>query len=280
MAWVDPDTQKLSVGDLVTESLWDQIQDNLKYLKGASGAVTIDDDISCEEITCVNITTDGGFFSPPNVREVRITWEDDGVAGDYQVANNDGGAGSSSAGGTGQVVQAIQDDAASVARLENQAEQNNALDTSFNASRHPYMRAEFAISDTATNLQGYGGFFVGLRETLGDAAPDDAAENFAGVWYNLLANGLYCRTGDGAGNDNNSSQVDWTANQRYVVEIIFTGSAVQIWLNGVIQLNATSNLPTGDLEWQLLFYSDGTGAGVANIKYMTHGQVLLQEDLS
>lgn len=285
MAWVDPDTQKLSVGDLVTEALWDQIQDNLNYLKGTAGAITIDaavtisGNLSCEEIVCKNITFDGGYFRPANTRELCINWEEDDVSNNYQVDKRTAGANADvHEGGCGQVVVKLEGDGAGMAGMESRDAQNGALATIFTVTKKPYFRAEFGFDTPPATMVGFGDFFIGLRQTKGNSVPDHNAESFAGIIYSKTAGGYYPATGDGGGNLVQGTQQSWVASTRYVMEILFTGTAVEIWIDGIIKLNSSATLPTGTLDWAAQFGSDAGGA--ATSYRMTLGRVILQEALS
>src|SRR3972149_2267570 len=148
---------KRAIGYLVTKAndidLW---IDDIHYLKGQDGNVEMESGI----ISDTDVTDPLGssskrwsqihgrslyanrFRVTPEIREIRITWEDPTNAS-VQASKVATGAASGGAGGTGQVQ--IQLDRAQVQtiRWDNQTEQNSAYDTSFAVSRQPYLRLEF-----------------------------------------------------------------------------------------------------------------------------------------
>jgi hypothetical protein len=271
MAWTA--TAHQSTGTLITATLWDNVQDNLAYLKGQAGTIDIEN-----QIQIPSVLFDGGYYIPKNIREVTLNWEDDDVSANYQVTKRESGVGASvHDGGTGQIVIEITGNSDGDAGMENEAAQNSALSTAFAAARHPYGRFEFAIDDTPTNLAAFGAAFIGFRQTLGDDVPDATLENFAGFWYYRSAIGIYPAVGDGAA-QTSGTVLSFAASTRYIVEIYITGSSVEFWVNGVLLYEATTHLPTGALEWQILFDSGGGGGAVT--KHMTVGKAILQENLA
>lgn len=284
--WTTP-TQR-NTGDLITSSIWNtDIKDNLRYLKGMDGAITLEDNVLPSAAT--KTIGSGAYpygaghfyqaFAGPrlslhkSVRELVINWEDDTLL-NYQVTEEPSGGGTDDMGGSGQLVQKVDDDEAGSAYVGNQTEQNSAKDTSFNASRNPYLRVEFSInnSDVATEV------FIGFRTTLGAARPLPAAESYAGLIWNgavwLFVNG------DGAGNLDSSGSQTVVAARRYVIEIFINGgSYVEYWKDGVLVKTSTTALPSGNLEWQSLIKSVG-GGGAGDDSRLTIGKIIVQEDLS
>lgn len=286
MAWTTP-TQR-NTGDLITASIWNtDLKDNLRYLKGLDGDVTIQDDIlpNTAALAVGAAATPWGaghfysLFAGPrlalhkSLREVVINWEDD-TGANYQIGGADGGGGVWSMGGTGQCVFKVDDDIAGTTYRCNQTEQNNALDTSFNASRNPYMRIEFAInnSDAVTEA------FLGLRTTPGNARPLPAAESYAGImWTGAI---WVFENADGGGSQDTSGTQTVTANTRYVIEIFVNGgNYVEYWKDGVLIKTSSTALPTGDLEWCILLLSNA-GGGAGDDSLLTAGKLILQEDLT
>jgi hypothetical protein len=278
-----------NTGDLITSSIWNtDLKDNLRYLKGLDGQVTIQDDLlpSSASLTVgqgANPWGEGHFYSlyagpryavHKGLREVTIIWESDSDT-TYPIEQGDSGAGASfQMGGFGQSVLKVDDDQAGAKWIYGQAEQNDSLDNSFNADRNPYMRAEFAInnSDPVTLA------FIGFRTTPGGALPLPAAESYAGLhWTGAI---WIFENGDGAGNQDTSGTQTVAANTRYVIEIYINGgSQVEYWKNGVLIKTSTTALPSGALEWCVLLKSAG-GGGAGDNSLLTLGKMIFQEDLS
>jgi len=296
MVWTNPTTR--AYGYLVTASDWNtDIVDDLNYLKGRAGAVTIEDAMTIQG----DITTEGDIipdagtekvgkstdpfaeghysklFAGPRyslqrfVREIEIDWENDAFGANNVDPTESVANSSIEMGGTGQCVITVDDNASAYGYIKLLAEQNNALDNSFNASRSPYYRQEFAISQNVANT----GIFLGMRQTPGQALPNYAAENFFGlVWTGTI---WVFQTGDGTSQDVSGTQTINT-DTRYVIEfLLLSGTSVECYLNGVLIDTLTVD-PTGDLEWSVLVESDG--AGGATQTHLTVGKVILQEDLS
>lgn len=285
MAWTTPTIR--ATGYLVTASDWNtDIVNNLAYLKGEAGLdIELEDDVipsaGTEKVGKSTAPWDEGhfdkLFAGPRcaihkfIREVVINWEDASDS-NYQITQADTGAGAAfQMGGFGQSVLKVDDNQAGTKYIYGQAEQNNALDTSFNASRSPYYRQEFSINAnrSTTNI------FVGLRQTPGNALPNYAAENFFGlVWNGAI---WFFHSGDGTNQDTSGTQ-SISVDTRYVIELLLTsGTSVECYLNGVLIDTLTVD-PTGDLEWSILIVSDGLGGATDTL--LTLGQVILQEDLS
>lgn len=285
MAWTTP-TQR-NTGDLITASIWNtDIKDNLRYLKGMDGQVTIEDDLIPNDATLTigqsaNPFAEGHFFDlyagarysvHRHVREIVLNWDDIAEV-NYEIAITKAGTGDMNQDGTGQVVLQVDDDGVGSVYFEPLTE-TNGQDVSFNASRYPYICILFAInnSDVATDV------CMGWRQTPGNALPDNAAENFAvfrwngGSWNFVI--------GDGGGDGDASIAQTVTANTRYCVEIYVNGANnVEVWKDGSLIDTLTTGLPTGDLEFSVLLVSDG-GGGAGDVTYLTVGQMIMQEALA
>lgn len=286
MAWTTP-TQR-NTGDLITASIWNtDLKDNLRYLRGLDGQITLGDDLIPESAALTvgqgaNPWGAGHFYTAyagprlalhKSLREVVINWEGDTLSS-YSVDDATTGGGAVDMGGTGQIVLKVDDDIVGTARVSNLVEQNNAKDTSFNAGRNPYLRAEFSInnSDPATEA------FIGLRTTPGAARPLPGAEKYAGfMWTGAI---WVFENSDGAGAQDTSGTQTVTAAQRYVIEIFINGgSYVEYWKDGTLIKTSVTALPTGDLEWTVLLISVA-GGGAGDDSRLTAGKLILQEDLS
>lgn len=285
MAWTTPTVR--ATGELMTASIWNtDIVDNLAYLKGEAGVdITLEDDVvpsaGSERIGLASAPWDEGHFDKlyagPRaalhkfIREVTIEWSDLSVVA-YQITEATTGGGAFDDGGFGQSVLKVDNDGAGTVYVKQKAEQSSALDVSFNASRSPYYRQEFAIDRNVADTK----IFIGLRQTPGVALPLPAAENYAGlIWTGAV---WTFQTGDGAGNFDQSGNQTINVDTRYVVEIlIISATSVEVYLNGVL-IDTLTDVPTGDMDWSVLLLSDGGGG--ATDTHLTVGKLLLQEDLS
>ena len=207
------------------------------------------------------------------IREVKLIWESDSDA-TYQITQGDAGTGTAfQMGGFGQSVLKVDDNQSGSKWVKPQAEQNNALDVSFSASRSPYLRQEFAVNASRSTAS----MFIGYRQTPGSAIPNPASEKYAGLLWTGAIWVFGC--GDGAGNQDASATQTINADTRYVIEILITSAtSVEVYLNGTLVDTFTTGLPTGDLDWSALVESDGLGGGTDTL--MTLGETILQEDLS
>lgn len=277
MAWTTPTIR--ATGYLVTASDWNtDIVNNLAYLKGEAGL-----DIELEEDIILAsgkyVMADKMFAGPRytvhkgTVREVVISWEDD-TLGNYQIDKASINGGAVQMGGTGQCVLKVDlDDAVgSYAYVFNLAEQNNALGTSFNCTKSPYMRWEFSLEDNDVAAD----VFIGFRRTPSGGVPT-ATEVMAGINWNGSA--WYAQNSDGGGS---FAQTEITAgitqNVRHVLEILITSAtSVEIYVDGTLVHNGTTFLPTGDVEWTALLFGSNGGAGEDD--RMTLGELILQESV-
>jgi len=284
MAWTTPTVR--ATGYLVTASDWNtDLVNNLAYLKGEAGVdIELEDDIIPSAGTeRVGISTaawgEGHFdklYAGPRaaihkyIREVVINWEDDNAT-DYQIQYPIAGSGLFRLGGFGQAVLTVTNSVAGTVYVYQRAEQNNALDVSFNASRSPYYRQEFAINRNVADT----GVFIGLRQTPGVALPVYTVENFFGlVWTGAI---WQFQAADGTDVDASGTQTI-AVDTRYVVEfLLVAATSVECYLNGVLIDTLTVD-PTGDLDWSVLLETDGGGG--ATDTNLTLGKVILQEDLS
>jgi len=274
-----------ATGHLVTASEWNTfVFDNPGYLKGLDGNIEYEDDIvgkvGTEKVgLSTKPWTEGHFeklFAGPRlavhkfIREIVVNWEDD-TAGNYQLTYPTTGGGDFSLGGFGQAVLKVDNNGASTVYVCGQTEQNNALDNSFNASRSPYCRQEFAIDRNVADT----GVFLGFRQTPGVATPNYLTEHFAGfMWTGAI---WVFATGNASATDVSGTQTV-NVDTRYVIEIlIISATSVEVYLNGVL-IDTLTVVPTGDLEWSCLLESDGGGG--ATDTHLTLGKVILQEDLS
>lgn len=285
MAWTTP--AQRATGFLVTSSVYNtDIIDNIAYLKGQAGAITIEDDIvgddATHDIGSAAIPYAEGHFDKlfashakhalhKYIRHQTFTWEDD-IRIQWQIATANGGNGDYDSGGTGQAVIWVANNNADSIYLANLVEQNSAFDMSWNAGRNPYWSIPFVISAVSSDLE----VFIGLRQTIGLATPLAAAEKYAGLFYN--GTNWVAKNSEGTEEDTSGSLTVGNG-ARHVLEILIVdGTSVEYWIDGVLVQTSTARLPTGDMDWQLLLLSDGGGA--ATTTYLTIGRSDIQEDLS
>jgi hypothetical protein len=282
MAWTTPTIR--ATGYLVTASDWNtDIVDNLAYLKGEAGLdIEIEDDIvpsaGTEKLGKDTAPWDEGhfdkLFAGPRcaihkyVREVVIDWESaDNMGG------GSGGGGNQNLAGVGQYLLYVDDDnAGSNAYVDNNNTAANAKDVAFNVGRNPYLRMEFNLDSLKTCQQ----IFIGFRSaTSGNWI--SSAENYAGL---VIDGGTYAAYWCDGSTPSAHGLSAPTINVRHVLEIlIISATEIEFYIDGVLVYTATGNLPTGDLDWACLLYSDGTG-GIGEHSYLTLGKGILQEDLS
>jgi hypothetical protein len=282
MAWTTPTIR--ATGYLVTASDWNtDIVDNLAYLKGEAGLdIEIEDDIvpsaGTEKLGKDTDPWDEGhfdkLFAGPRcaihkfVREIVVNWESaDNMGG------GSGGGGNQNLAGVGQYLLYVDDDnAGSNAYVDGNNAAANSKATPVNASRNPYGRFEFNLDSLKTCQQ----VFIGFRTTP-SGNWIGAAEKYAGL---VIYGGTYaCYWNDGS-TPSGGGISSPTINTRHVVEIlIIGGDSVEFYLDGVLVKTATGALPTGDLHWTELLFSDGSG-GIGEHSYLTLGKVIIQEDLS
>lgn len=282
MAWTTPTIR--ATGYLVTASDWNtDIVDNLAYLKGEAGLdIEIEDDLvpaaGSEKIGKSTAPWDEGnfdkLFAGPRcaihkfVREVVINFEHtDNLGG------GSGGGGNQSLAGTGQYELHIDDDVnGSNAYICEKAEDANTKDTSFNVSRNPYGRFEFCNEDVKACQVA----FIGFRRTPSGSVPP-SNEVHAGLWLDNST--WFAGTGDGA-SSSTGAVAQPAEGARHVLEVlVVSATEVEFYIDGVLVRTMTVTLPTGDLEWTVLFFSEGTG-GVGEHSYFTVGKIIAQEDLS
>lgn len=280
MAWTAPAHQ--SIGTLITKTLWDNDQDNFSYLKGLSGAltieaaVTIEGDLIVDNIACDNVSLDGGYRIPHSIRTFRMNWEDDANV-DNSSAGGVGGSTFDDAGGTGQVVMGVTLNQADGRRLESK-DATDGIDVKWNVAKNPYAKFEFGLSEADGDCSKID-MFIGLRQTKGNAIPDGTGEHVFGMLYLGSASGFAFMTGNAATETLSGTTTPWAAADRIVLEFKATSAtSITCWVNGTLIHTFTTNLPTGLLDWQYLFLTDGTG-GATNI-YMTAAEIILQESLS
>lgn len=263
-----------ATGTLITESIWNSdIVDNLNYFKGLAGPVLIQESISLS--AGKSVTADKMYAGicrytvhKGTVREVVYNFE----SGD-NLGGGSGGGGNQGLAGTGNYYLLIDDDVdGSNAYICQGAEVGGSKDTSWNVSRNPYYRIEFCIDSVkACQIA-----FLGFRRTpSGNVPPSN--EVHAGLWLNNST--WFVGTGDGESATSPISNQP-AANQRHVLEIIITsGVNVKFYIDGVLEATMTSNIPTGDLEWGGLLYSEGTG-GEGEHSFLTIGKNIVQESLA
>jgi hypothetical protein len=281
MAWTTPTIR--ATGYLVLAADWNtDLVNNLAYLKGQGGQISIEDDI----IPASGSLTIGETANPWNlgvfnqlyarrfavhqaVRTIILPFEDD-FDGNWQVTVSEAGGAIIDDGGTGQCRLKVDDNAANGCYIANLIEQNNAKDTSFNASRSPYGRFEFCLDAAKANSN----VFIGFRTTPAVSIPSALENHFGLDW-----DGSDWNFSSANGTNNEIEVVTVTDNVRHVIEILcVSGTQVDCYLDGVLKKTFTSYLPTGDLDWQCMLDSDGAGGATDSI--LTLGLIILQEDLS
>lgn len=284
---VDPDadeTQNLGSTTKAWNEAW------IKTLRGPDGVVLVDSDLDPND----DLTEAQGSFTKRwneghfhklyasngmrtlhgAVREESFDWPsltradwNIVAAGDADLANGD-----FDTGGTGQVVLWVKNDSVDGIYLGPKAEQNGAKDNSWNAGRSPYGRFAFNLSANHSDVS----LWIGFRETLGNAVPVAAAENFAGLHWNGAV--WIFMNANGAAQTVSGSQTV-AANTRHVFEIlIISATSVTYALDGTILHTSTTTLPTGNLDWTVMALSRNEAGAVT--LYTTVGKLLFQESLA
>lgn len=289
MGYTAPTTR--STGDLITASIWNTDNvDNIAYLKGTSGNVELEasllsdtditDDLGSAAVKWKAIHGRTLFGSRmrvnPNIREVRITWEyADITNANSQWTDNTSGAGSTlTKGGSGQIALKVDNDAGGTrsARMAQLVEQDSAINNAWTISKNPYMRWEFSLNAEDANAE----VFIGFRATISGSIPA-TTEIHAGLSWDGGGNWTLS-TSDGTTTSKTNLTTDPTAGARHVLEIYINGTtAVELYLDGILQITKATNKPTGTLEWEGLVDTDGAGGATDSI--LTLGQLLLQEEL-
>lgn len=282
MAWTTPTIR--ATGYLVTAADWNtDIVDNLAYLKGEAGVdIVLEQDVVPDAGTeriglSTNPWDEGHFnklFAGPRcaihkfVREEIQNWQaTDNLGG------ASGGGGNQNLAGDGQYLLLVDDDVnGSNAYVSNDNADANAKATAYNASRNPYGRFEFCNEAVKACQQ----VFIGFRTTPDHSPPSSSSESMAGLWLDNST--WFVETSNGtSGTTGAISQP--TEGNRHVLEILITSAtSVEFYLDGVLVKTLTGTLPTGDLYWTAILYSEGSG-GVGEHSYLTLGQFQFQEDL-
>ena len=284
MGWTNPTTRQ--TGYLITASDWNtDLVNNLDFLKGRAGVVELEAGIVSDTHNTDDLGTaakewKNGYFVNlyasrfrvgPNIREVRVLWEDDTFS-NYQVTGSSAGAGSAGPvlAGTGQMLLQAGRGASGHSRVDQTSNIANSLANSWAAGRKPYYRLEFGINAHNTEIR----VFLGFRASLGASIP--TTENHCGIEWD----GSNWRRTNADGTTQSAVNLATvpTLVDRNVVEIYLNAATdLEIWINGSREAVVTSNLPTGSMEWTILLESVGGGTGT---DYLTVGQLILQEELS
>ena len=288
MGWTNPTTR--STGYLVTAANWNtDLVDNLDFLKGRAGIVTLEAGLKSDTDVTDNLGTASvrwnalfagsvyanRYRAGPEIRELRLPWTDrtytisGGALTETQAAAAVSG-GSIKGGGSGQVVLAVTPDASQHAHLFQETEQNNAADNAWSVANNPYMRFELSLDNNDANID----IFIGLRQTPGTAVPAGSSEKYVGIrwdgtnWREVHSDG----TAEGT-----STNVTIAAGARAVIELwVDSATAVEVWKDGTLIARSTDRLPTGDLEWDVILTSDGGGGATA--RRLTLGEIIVQEE--
>ena len=286
MGWTTPTTR--ATGYLVLATDWNtDLVDNLAYLRGQAGVVTLEagiasDTHNTDDLGTKAIEWKAGYFVNlyasrfkvgPNLREVRLPWnvkdEDGSSRPDEQVIYTETGSGSTiRPGGTGQIVLEVDDDAggARSVEIEQQSELNNALDNQWFLANLPYMRAEFSMNADRDTSQ----IFIGFRTTPGIAIP--TTEHHAGIQWTGTQ---WQSTHSGGTQGTEVLSTSPVVVGRNIVEIYLNNTTdMEVWINGVRETVITTNLPTSNMDWQVLLNTDGLGG--ATVTRMTLGQMIFQ----
>lgn len=283
MAWTAPTTR--ATGELITSSIWNtDLADNLRYLKGTPGQVVLEDGIVSDTDNLDGIGTGakiwksgyfgqlwgGRFKATPSRRELRVIHETP-LAATWQVAYATGGAGANALrGGSGQLVLSANNNNLGQAHFYQEVEINNSLNNVWQVTKNPYFRCEFSLDVNDANIQ----TFMGLRATPSLAIPLPAAEIYAGIRWN----GTLWHAAAGNGVADVTTILTVAAGSRHVFEVwIDPGVKVEFWLDGVRVATNSTYLPSGNLEWDLNITGSPGGAG--NVRYLTLGQWIVQEDV-
>jgi len=158
-------------------------------------------------------------------------------------------------GGSGQILLEVALNVAGQEAVEQLPEAGGARDNSLIPLRTPRMITQFMWDRTGANQF----VFFGLRETPGNAYPA-AAEESAGFHYNS-ATGFVARSSTAAGDEDTVMGV--APDHLGIIQlevIIFGGVSVEFYIDGVLVATHTTRVPTANLRWQHLLYTDGGGA--------------------
>lgn len=288
MAWTSPLTWVAS-STLTSATLNTHIRDNLKFLKGTDGTITIEDAL----ISDTDKTDDLGSTSvrfrasyvvdvwanrykvSPNIREVRLTWPSVKVQ-DHQVTVTTAGSQATAlGGGFGQIVMSVNLSSSGNVSVSQMTATNTAFAESFVGTRNPYFRAEIAVPallNTASST-----LWIGFRETVGNAVP---ATNENAIGFLKIGTAWYARHGPGSPTGTYTSSLGVPATgTRHVLEMKLrtgvSGTMAEYWTDGTLGTTTSTLLPTGTLYYQMLLISAGGGANTA--LQLTVGQIIAQE---
>ena len=288
MAWADPSTQ--IAGHLITADEYNEIINDLKHLRGQDGTTVLEGDVDPEVDLSKALggaakrwneghfnglyASNGKYSLHQYIREVREHWNNT-VETDIQANFAKSGGGDHDAGGSGQFVLKVDDDAVGTADIYQKAAINSAKATTFNTARSPYFRFEFSVDhfDPATRI------CIGLEDTPAAATVWTANDNFAGIYW---SGALWAaQNSDGGGAFAQTTITAYlVADQRHVVEIlVINGGNVLMFIDGTLRHTGSTLQPTGTLYWTV-HYQSASGGGAGDDSFLTLGEFVLQEDLS
>ncbi len=160
-------------------------------------------------------------------------------------------------GGSGQVMLEVTDNGAGQEAVESSLEVAGSLGTEFTPARTPRWLGQIAVDAFDAHVT----MFFGLRETLGNAAPNLAAEECAG--FDWDGTNFRAVSSDGITGETTNLTTP-TVNVHVQLEVIIIGGVqVEFYVDGVLVAthSTAAGLPAAVHDWQHLLATAGAGGG-------------------
>lgn len=160
--------------------------------------------------------------------------------------------------GSGQILLEVTDNVAGQEAVETNPEAAGSRENAFTPSRTPRYIVQIVVDSFDAHVT----MFFGLRETLGNAIPNIAAEECAGFDWNGTNFRAISSDGGGAGVATNLTTP--SVNVQHQLEVIVIGGIqVEFYVDGVlVATHATAaGRPVTVLDWQHLLATAGAGGG-------------------
>jgi len=172
--------------------------------------------------------------------------------------------GSVTAGGAGQSVLRINDNAVDASGVENPADAAGGLDSSWTPARTPRYCQQVSFNALRATTTA----FYGLRETLGAAIPGAAEEHAGFDW-----NGANFRavSGDGAVQEATNLTAPSTGAQHQLEVIVFGSVSVEFYVDGKLVATHVTRVPSAALDFQEYEISDGGGGATTSDVTLRNG---------
>ena len=281
MAYVTAPTR--ASGDVITAGIWNQdVRDNVRFLKGTDGLVTLEDSVQSDANDTDSLGTGTAAWRAIYAirymslgRSARIGWEGSLNTSQVIIGTGSGSGGKVVLDGFGQLLLQAGTVSNTEWALIGQADSvAGAFSPTWPIAKHPSFQIPFGRVGTDENFEAFLGFRVSTGTSGSGTIVPGASENHAGIYYN--GTNWRARIGDGTVLSTGTASTLATGTWHNGMVMIRSTSRIDVVVDGTTLGTFTGSLPSGGVAWQCIIVPLNTSA--TSTKRLTIGEIFIQQN--